>query len=170
MRDLRELLDEACELPIGGVTYRVPPPSAAKGLVLQRMSDLIDIAAAGGQVDEASMAELKLDGQQEVDFYRNNLGTAYDEMLSGDVTLPEIKVAAGYAFLFWTKGRDIADAYWEAQQSRPPVKAPTDRKPSTKKARKKPAPRKTATAGASSTPSPSSGSGTRPRLRTTPTG
>lgn len=165
MRDLRELLEEGCELPIGGVTYRVPPPSAAKGLVLQRMSDLINVAAAGGEVDSVSLAQLKLDDQQEVDFYRNNLGTAYDEMLAGGVTLPEIKVAAAFAFLFWTQGREVAESFWEAQETRPPVKAPTDRRP--KKASRKSASQRTATAGASSTPSPSSGSGTKPRMKAT---
>lgn len=115
-RDLSELLDPGLSLPINGTTYLVPPPDAETGLRLQRMSDwLIGVAAASQTDTDAPRPDAQLvSDAEELDLYRDSLGSAYTEMIDGGVPWPWIKVAGMTAFLHWTVGAEQAEAYWAA--------------------------------------------------------
>lgn len=115
--DLRDFLDEGLDLPIGGVTYHVAPPTAAVGLRLQLLRDVVSMAEAGIELKPEDQRLLTIPDAKEIDFYRDNLGPAYDEMLKA-CTATEVRIAAGAAFLCWTSegdGRTDAETYWKAQ-------------------------------------------------------
>lgn len=160
LADLRGLLDQDLELPIGGKTYKIPPPPARVGLRLQLMRDAASMQAAGVELSDADRGLLKVEDDEESGFYGWALGPVYREMVEDDCTLPEIKVAAGAAFIYWTAAptQAVADleAYWAAQAD--PRNASTDQRTATPVVRGS-AP----TVEASTTKRRSSGSGTTPR-------
>lgn len=123
LQDLRGLLDQDLELPIGGKTYKIPPPPARVGLRLQLMRDAASMRDAGVELNAEDLALLKVDDDEEASFYEWTLRTAYQEMLADGVTLPEIKVASAGAFLFWTAasghGQEELEAFWAAQGDPP---------------------------------------------------
>ncbi|MGW1679394.1 DUF7426 family protein [Saccharopolyspora sp. NPDC002376] len=116
LRDLSEVLDPGLSLPISGTTYTVPPPDAETGLRLQRLSDWMMTAAAAVQSgsDAPTPGEQLLSDSEELDLYRDSLGTAYDEMIADAVAWPWLKVAGMTAFTHWTVGAEQAQAIWEA--------------------------------------------------------
>lgn len=163
LQDLRGLLDQDLELPIGGKTYKIPPPPGKTGMKLQLMRDAASMQAAGVELSASDKRLLKVEDGDESNFYDWTLSTAYPQMLEDDVTLPEIKVAAGAAFIYWTSphGHEQADleTYWAAQAD--PPRASSGQKTSTPGVRGS-AP----TVEASTTKRSSSGSGTSSRKGT----
>lgn len=157
LQDLRGLLDQDLELPIGGRTYKIPPPPGRTGIKLQLMRDAASMQAAGVELNASDRRLLLVNDDEESGFYDWTLGPAYPLMLEDDVTLPEIKIAAGAAFIYWTAahGQEQADleAFWTAQAD--PPRASTAQKTPT------PAVRGSApTVEASTTRRRNSGSGT----------
>lgn len=115
-RDLSEVLNPGLPLPIKGTIYRVPPPDAETGLRLQRLSDWMMAAAAAAQSgsDAPTPGDQLLSDSEELDLYRDSLGTAYDDMIADAVPWPWLKVAGMTAFTHWTVGPDEAEKVWSA--------------------------------------------------------
>ncbi|MEV3981773.1 hypothetical protein [Nonomuraea sp. NPDC049758] len=108
-RDLDEFFDDSLPLPIGGKTYRVPPPDADTGLLCQRLMTAGIAAANGKEVDAA-----QLDDAGEVDLYQRVLGAAYDEMRADEVSWPRLKHAGVTAFLWIAGDEEAAAKFWDA--------------------------------------------------------
>jgi hypothetical protein len=108
-KELGELLDDSLALPIGERTYRVPPPSAATGLRVQAIMQAAAVAADGGHVDEAILADAA-----ERDMYLDVLGTAHAEMVADDVAWPMLKHCAVTAMVWIVQNKDAAERYWNA--------------------------------------------------------
>jgi len=112
-RDLSDVLDTGLPLPYKGKTYLVPPVDAETGLRLQRLTEVAAQAAKAAE-DGLSLDTVALDDAEEVDLYRDALGTAYDEMLADRVPFDVLKVAAVTVWLNTTVSREAAEAYWNA--------------------------------------------------------
>lgn len=158
LQDLRGLLDQDLELPIGGTIYKIPAPTAKIGLRLQLMRDAASMQAAGVELSSEDRRLLSVDDGQEESFYTATLGTAYQEMLDGGVRLPELRVAAGAAFIYWTaangQAQEDLEAFWALQAD--PPKASTDQQTQSTLGVRGSAP----TVEASTTKRPRSGTGT----------
>lgn len=156
--DLRGLLDQDLQLPIGGTTYRVPAPTAKIGLRLQLMRDAASMKAAGLELSSEDVKLLVVADDDEKSFYRLSLGSAYQEMLDGGVLLPELKAAAAAAFIYWTAvnghGQEDLEVFWAAQAD--PHRALTEQQTKTPHDTGS-----TPTAKASTTKRPASMSGTK---------
>ena len=141
-----------------GKAYKVPSPDGVTGA---RMVTLAGIAAkknADIAVTQADLDRLNLNDQQETEFMRDVLGTAYDEMLADGVSWQRISRLGQYAFVVITQGEVAANDAAKAgifsgkaparnrAQTRAAAKttgkAPTTAKAST--ASRKPRPRPTA--------------------------
>ncbi|GGM65220.1 hypothetical protein GCM10012275_39730 [Longimycelium tulufanense] len=146
-RDLSELLDPGLPLPINGKTYVVPPPDAQTGLRLQRLAEHAAKVAQAAESGEPLDA-VALDDDDEIDLYRDALGSAYDEMLADQVPWPALKIAGITAWLDAAVSRDAAETYWHAAGN--PERAAGSR---------------ATRAAARSTRRPASASGTTPRRR-----
>lgn len=112
-RDLSEVLDAGLSLPYKGKSYTVPPVDAETGLRLQRLAEVAAQAAKAAERGEP-LDEIALDDDEEVDLYRDALGTAYDEMLADRVPWPMLKVAGVTAWLDAAVSREAAEAYWNS--------------------------------------------------------
>ncbi|MEU5863499.1 hypothetical protein ABZ815_20180 [Nonomuraea sp. NPDC047529] len=116
-RDLDEFFDDTLPLPIGGKTYRVPPPDADTGLLCQRLMTAGIAAANGKEIDAA-----QLDDAGEVDLYQRVLGSVYSELRADGVSWPRLKHAGVTAFLWIAGDAEAAAKYWDAG---PEADAPT---------------------------------------------
>lgn len=157
-KDLREFLDPTLRLPIGGKEYVIPAPSASAGLRLEALLALGVAARNGVELSKQDKAALRLDDDQEIDLYRDALGTAYDEMVADGVSLPELQHAGATAFIKWTQGEAAAEAFWESGGKGPAAPATLNRA-----ARRALAATSTGTAAATTTKRPARGSGTTSR-------
>lgn len=111
---LDERLAGAClDLPIDGKTYRISEPNAETGLRLQAVVSLGVSAAAKRDPRATDLALLNDD--QEIDLYRDALGTAYDEMRADGLDWPRFRLAGMTAVLYWGASEDAAQAFWEAK-------------------------------------------------------
>lgn len=121
-RDLSEVLDAGLSLPYKGKTYVVPPVDAETGLRLQRLAEVAAQAAKAMETggDGELLDEVALDDAEEVDLYRDALGTAYEEMLADRVPWPMFRVAGVTAWLDTAVSREAAEAYWNAAGSPDP--------------------------------------------------
>ncbi|MFI0739346.1 hypothetical protein ACH4PU_14840 [Streptomyces sp. NPDC021100] len=104
---LGELLDESLHLPLAGRTYTIPAPTAEVGLRVQAIVHAAATAADGGKVDDEVLATAA-----EHDLYRDVLGSAYDEMVSGGVSWPALKHAAITGMVWIAQDKDAAARYW----------------------------------------------------------
>ncbi|MFD7994551.1 DUF7426 family protein [Streptomyces mexicanus] len=104
---LGELLDETLSLPVGGKTYTIPAPSAATGLRVQAIMQAAAVAADGGRVDEAVLADAA-----ERDMYRDVLGTAHAELIADGVSWPMLKHCAVTAMVWIVQDKAAAERYW----------------------------------------------------------
>lgn len=141
--DLAEVLEPWLDLPIAGKTYRVPAVDIETGLYAQQIVELSARVRAGDEIAAEDVGRLKLDDDQEHDFHRKMLGTAYDEMVADGVNWEYLKHASRCAFLWTVEDRDAAERYWE-RGGRPeaPRPAPQDRRPKKKTPAKKPGAKK----------------------------
>ncbi|HEY9409324.1 MAG TPA: hypothetical protein VIQ30_22675 [Pseudonocardia sp.] len=146
--DIEEFLAPDLVLPIRGQDYRITAPDAETGLRIQAYWALGLTAHLGSNDSKAKAAALIKD-DQEVDFYRDALGAAYDQMVKAKVPYPLLRHAAVTAMFDVVHGRATAQRYWNS----PAGKATTLRSTST------------STAGATTTKRPASGSGTRSRKK-----
>ena len=92
-----------------GKTYRIPAPDIATG---QKLAGLMDIAgkmANDAEVTEADVRRLHLDDDEEREFSRMVLGTAYDELLADGVPWPTFQRISRWAFLAVTLSEDQAN-------------------------------------------------------------
>lgn len=144
-RDLSEVLDAGLPLPYKGKTYLVPAVDAETGLRLQRLTEVAAQAAQAAE-DGVPLDTVALDDAEEIDLYRDALGTAYDEMLADRVPFDVLKVAAVTVWLNTTVSREAAEAYWNAAGAPDPEALAGNRA--------------TRRAGVRSTRRPGSGSGT----------
>ncbi|MEU5130032.1 DUF7426 family protein [Streptomyces mobaraensis] len=106
---LGELLDESLHLPVGDRTYTIPAPSAEVGLRVQAIVHAAAAAADGGKVDDEVLADAA-----EHDLYRDVLGSAYDEMVSGGVSWPALKHAAITGMVWIAQDKDAAEKFWNS--------------------------------------------------------
>lgn len=160
MRDAYEVL--ALRLPIGGRTYLAQPPTAEAGIRLMNMLEagirrdaLASNGVHGADLDAAT-ASLIVD-DSDINFAHDCLGAAYDEMIADNVPPAMISLAMGTAFLAWTAGEAIAEAWWETGG-----KAPT---PPKRPAGAPPTETQTQQAAATTTPTRVSRNGTKRRKR-----
>lgn len=161
--DLTDYFAEGLDLPIGGVVYTIPEPSAATGVYLQAMwtgASAAFMAEAGvpeDQLPTVGAAEVKvmLDDDEETNLYRRILGGAlYDRMLADGLSWRKIKHCALTGFYWIVVGEDVALRYW---QGLPLQDTPTNRA-DRRRATRAPS---TRTAAATTTQSQNSGSGTK---------
>ncbi len=112
---LDELFDDALELPVKGRdgatrTYRIPSPSAADGLRVQRITTMATVLMAGGELVDTEI----LDDEGEHDLIRLCLGPADGEMQADGVDWAWRR-HAGLTAMFWiVNGRESAEQYWSA--------------------------------------------------------
>ncbi|MEV0445965.1 hypothetical protein AB0I84_31500 [Streptomyces spectabilis] len=106
---LDELLDETLVLPIGGRHYTIPAPSAEIGLRVQAIVQAAAVAASGGDINTTVLGDA-----DEVDLYRDVLGTAYEQMLADGITWPALKAAARTAVVWIVQDKATAERVWAA--------------------------------------------------------
>lgn len=151
--------DQSLQLPIGGRTYTVLPPSAAVGMALSMRLAAGIVLNAGVPLTDDAIAEADAEatvGDDEVpDFARQCLGAAYDEMLADKVPQPKVEFAVQTAFLAWTLDKAAAEMFWNSagKAGAPSQKGPARRRTATP----------TLAAAVSMTPTPASPTGTRSR-------
>ena len=110
LKDLSSYLDDdAISFPLDGKTYRIESPDAKTGLLLSSMVNLGVKASTGGEIDDADLASLDLDGAKERDFMRMVLGDTLDELVADEVSWVKIQRISRYAFLYFAVGEDTAD-------------------------------------------------------------
>lgn len=106
---LDELFDDALELPILGITYRIPSPSATDGLKVQRITTLAARLVDGGEAVDTTI----LDDEEEIDLFKLCLGPVYDELLP--IVDWSLLRHAGLTAMFWiVSGVQTAERYWKA--------------------------------------------------------
>jgi hypothetical protein len=86
---------------------------AETGLRLQRLAELAARAARADETGE-TLDEVGLDDDNEVDLYRDALGSAYEQMVADRVPWPALKVAGITAWLDAAVSREAAEKYWHA--------------------------------------------------------
>lgn len=152
MRDLAEVFDPSLRLPIRGKTYVVPAPSAAVGTRLMSLA-VISAAAVIDEDAEKLQDALQLTDEQETDFIKLALGSAFDEMNDDGLPYAFIEHAGNTAWMHWCFGADAGTAYWESGGKATAAWTP-------------PAPTtSTSTAEASTTKQRGSGTGTKSRTK-----
>lgn len=114
MRDATEVLDLTLDLPIRGKTYRVEPPTAAVGAALMNRLAAGVAVDAGLTLSDEDRAQATVGGDDEDEFARMCLGSAFDEMVVDDLPKPLLDFAVSTAFIAWTMGKDAAVAWWES--------------------------------------------------------
>lgn len=125
--DLDEFFVSDLPLPIGGKTYRIPSPSADVGLHCQLIADIGHRQSTGLPVSEDDVAMLRLDDDEEQQFYRRVLGPAFDEMAADEVAWSKIRHAAQTSFTWIVRGKAAAERVWREGEGQPARPAPQDR-------------------------------------------
>lgn len=105
-----------------GRSYRIPSPDAATGIRLTAMVSLGVDLATGAELSQADADKLKLDDAAEVEFLREVLGSAYDELVTDGVSWVRIQRLGRFALLYFTLGPEAAAQ--EAQRSSGEAHAP----------------------------------------------
>ncbi|MDQ1738106.1 MAG: hypothetical protein QOH56_4357 [Pseudonocardiales bacterium] len=132
LADLREFIDSPkLTLPIGGRSYNVGPVTAQVWLRLQeiqaRAAKVIEDAAKLSDDPDAVLAasDTEIDEISELDLIKLALGDAFDVMVRGGVTGPELK-HAGVTAYYWQLGQEsVAEAIWiSAGKATAPRRAP----------------------------------------------
>ena len=93
-----------------GKVYRIPSPDALTGLWLESLADIGVKAASGVALTEADASSVELDDDDERSVYQRVLGEAYDEMLDDGISYVALGKIGQYAFIFFTVGKEAADA------------------------------------------------------------
>lgn len=115
----RDAADEGFTLPIGGVSYRIPPLSADIGPTAQHIIDtMLKAGRAESQGEEFDQSEL-LDDMLERDLYERVLGPAYEDMVADGATWPEVKRAAICSMAYGCYGADLAELIWNGEGKAP---------------------------------------------------
>lgn len=91
-----------------GRAYRIPSPDAATGIRLTAMVSLGVDLAVGAELSRKDAERLKLDDDQEREFLRDVLGSAYDELVADGVSWMRIQKLGRYALLYFTLGPEAA--------------------------------------------------------------
>lgn len=121
--DLTQYLDDSLTLPIDGIEYRIPGPSAEVGLMCQelfaagamfKMAEADPtLAQADGGISSATRRVL-LEGDDEVNFYAKVLTKAvYDQMIADGVSFQRIKRAGTTVFLWVAVSLQVAENFWQ---------------------------------------------------------
>lgn len=92
-----------------GRVYVVPSPSARVGVQLTAMVEIATKRQAKAKVSDADIARLHISDEDEPEFARKVLGSAFDEMLADGVAWPIVQRLTQYGFVYWTSGKDRAD-------------------------------------------------------------
>lgn len=112
------------ELPFRGTTYSVMRPSAADGRKLLSLLAVEFMTQDGEDVSdsvrEAISREAEGDG-----IARLALGSAYEQMIAGGLSDPEIQFAVSTAVICWTVDQEAAEAFWRSGGKVPgPIRTP----------------------------------------------
>jgi hypothetical protein len=110
--DLAAQIRGGFDLPYAGRSYFVPHPPARDGLWLQALMDGAAEAALTHAIGAANKKILVAD-EQERTAYQLAMGPAYDAMVDDNVPWPVLKHAGMTAWLYWTRGEEAAERYWE---------------------------------------------------------
>ncbi|MFD2839329.1 hypothetical protein ACFSYH_01925 [Populibacterium corticicola] len=111
-KDLKQYLVKDLEIPLGGKTYLVPPPTKENGLILASFIALGINAARGADSSEEDIARV----QENTDTNLATIslgGEVHAQMLADGVPEAHIDQAAIYAMYYWTMGEESADAAFE---------------------------------------------------------
>lgn len=108
--DLTAYVRPGFDLPILGRTYHVPAPNARDGLWLQALVDGAQSLALTRAIGSANKAVLS--DEEERTVYQIALGSAFEEMVAGDVPWPILKHAGVTAWMHWTRGAEAGERHW----------------------------------------------------------
>lgn len=109
----KDAADEGFTLPLGGVTYRIPPLSADVGPTAQHIIDAMLLAGRAQAKGQAfDQDDELLDDLTERDLYERVLGPVLDEMAADGVTWSEVKRAALTAMAHGCYGSELAEQIW----------------------------------------------------------
>jgi hypothetical protein len=114
--DLDQFLDDGLDLPVGGVTYRIPAPDAMLGLWCQRLC-AAGFAVSRGEEPPGNLPkapDLNLDDEDEHALYRRLCGDAWDQMIKAGVSWPKLQVVGTTVLLWVGLGQQTAEAYWRS--------------------------------------------------------
>lgn len=92
-----------------GKHYVIPSPDANTGLRLQGLAELVAKQRAKVQISERDVARLRLNDEEEREFFQQVMGTAYVEMVEDGVSWERIKRLGMYAFTYFAVGREAAE-------------------------------------------------------------
>lgn len=154
-QDLGEFFDDTLTLPIGGVDYVIPSPSAELGLAVEAL------VMRGGRITDADLVLLSDD--EERDLYGRLLGSAWDAMLADKVAWSRMQHAGKTTMIWVAMGQEAAERAWLGKALAPVAPELEPNRADKRAAKRVPS---TRTAGASATPAPVSTSGTRSRKPT----
>jgi hypothetical protein len=123
--DLDQLWDNALELPIRGVTYRIEDPSAEIGLYCRRLWETsFEVAAAqkDGSEDQVAAARAAVEKfaalppppgiPEGVELWQHLLGAEHDRMVAAGLPPGMIRHAGQTAIAWVAGGDDLAKSYW----------------------------------------------------------
>lgn len=96
-----------------GKAYRVSSPDAKTGLWLNATAQFGQMAATGAKLTESALARLRLDDDEERDFYQRVLGAAFDEMIDDGVDWMLLQKIGQDAYLNFAMSEQAADAALE---------------------------------------------------------
>lgn len=126
-KDLTNYFAPALQLPYGGKTYEVQPPTKDTGLKLAAINAagvatyaaVLEACPTCGRSGSPAIPDETLtliESIKDVDLGRLSLGEdVYAEMISDEVPGPHLDQMALYAMYFWVMGEATADAIFEAQ-------------------------------------------------------
>jgi hypothetical protein len=110
--DLAAHIRGGFDLPYAGRVFFVPHPNARDGVWLQALMDGAAEAALTHAIGSANR-KILVEDEQERTAYQLALGPAYEEMVAANVPYPVLRHAGMTAWLYWTRGEEAAERYWE---------------------------------------------------------
>lgn len=130
LKDLTEFLTPDLQIPYGGKTYTIPPPSKDAGLKLGAINamgvatyatSLTECPTCGRsgkpELPEETQALIEEMARDNKEVAALSLSQAvYDEMVADGVPGPHIDRFGVYALYYWTMGEATADAIFAAQK------------------------------------------------------
>lgn len=129
--DLANFVQDEIILPIKGKDYVVPPIDIELGAKVVRKWNLAQAIGAGVTLSDDELDELKADAKNELDLYKEVLGSAYDEMLTDQVGYQMMQRAGKTAIALVVSGAEAAAAQWAVKSVAGPGKALTTSETST---------------------------------------
>ena len=110
-----DLTESYIELPIGTKTYRIDSPDALTGLQVQQIQALAMAAKNGRELSGKDAKLLRLNDDEERDFYERILGDAFHAMLADKIPWEKFKDVAATVMVWITANAEAAEKFWNEQ-------------------------------------------------------